>query len=189
MFFRCICARWLSWRKLRNYPIPGTKTTNCQIMWRIACLIMIPFDHGSTIAAEKAILGAVEEVVVLPWNVKLLARIDTGAATSSVDARDIRIKDNTVQFKIFEPGEGHAVTLPIVRWGTVRTSEGDARRPVVRLQLCIGSQLLSTTVNLNDRLKMEYALLIGRNALAGRFLVDVSRRKMLPPSCSQGHTR
>ena len=167
----------------------GKKAIYCQALWLIAAIVVVPFDHGRAMAAEKLILGAVEEVVVLPWNIKLLARIDTGAATSSIDARDIRVKDNMVEFKLFEPGKGRALALPILRWRTVRTSEGNARRPVVRLQLCIGTQLLSTTVNLNDRLKMEYALLIGRNALAGRYLVDVSQRKMLPPNCALGHAR
>jgi hypothetical protein len=140
-------------------------------------------------AAEKETLGAVEQIIVFPWNVKLLGRIDTGAATSSIDARDIRVKDNTVEFKLFEAGATQAVTLPIISWRNVRTSEGHARRPVVQLQLCIGSHLLSTAINLNDRSKMEYSLLIGRNVLAGRFVVDVGHRRILPPNCSKDNPR
>ncbi len=157
--------------------------------WAITWLAVFPFDRDPAVAAAKETVGAVEEIVVLPWNIKLIARIDTGAATSSLDARDIRVKDETVEFKLFEPGGAQAVKLPILRWRTVRTSEGRERRPVVRLQLCIGTQLVSTALNLNDRSKMEYSLLIGRNALAGRFVVDVSHRKMLPPNCAKGRAR
>ena len=141
------------------------------------------------VSAEKLTLGAVEEVVVLPWNIKLPARIDTGAATSSIDARDIHVKGNTVEFKLFEPGEGQRVTLPVLGWRSIRTSEGEARRPVVRIQVCIGPQLFFTTVSLNDRVKMEYALLIGRNTLSGRFVVDVSHHNLLPPNCATGKAR
>jgi len=162
--------------------------TGCRLLLSlIVGLAYFPRDGLRAAGAEKVTIGAVEEVVVLPWNIKLLARIDTGAATSSIDARDIRIKDNTVEFKLFEPGGGQAIILPILRWRTVRTSEGQARRPVVSMQLCIGARLVSTALNLNDRSKMEYSLLIGRNALAGRFVVDVGHRKMLPPNCAKEH--
>lgn len=157
----------------------------CAIAW----LFFVLLDRVDAIALEKETIGAVEEIIVFPWNVKLLGRIDTGAATSSIDARDIRVKDNTVEFKLFEAGGTQAASLPIVGWRNVRTSEGQARRPVVHLQLCIGSQLISTAINLNDRSKMEYSLLVGRNVLTNRFIVDVGHRKMLPPNCSKDNAR
>jgi len=167
-----------------------TKSVSCRLpLWVIVWLVLIPLDRDTAVSAEKATIGAVENVVVLPWKITLLARIDTGAAFSSIDARDIRVKDNTVEFKLFERGGEQAIRLPIVRWRNIRTSEGEERRPVVRLQLCIGTELLTAAVNLNDRSKMEYSLLIGRNALAGRFVVDVGHHKMLAPNCLEGHAR
>lgn len=157
--------------------------------WALVALLLVGDDGSPARAAEKKTLGAVEDVVVLPWNIKLLARIDTGAGTSSLDARDIRVKNNKVEFKLIAPGGAKSVTLPLVEWQNIRTSEGRERRPVVRLQLCISTQLVSTLVNLNDRSQMNYPLLIGRNTLARLFLVDVSRRKLLPPNCARGHAR
>jgi hypothetical protein len=172
-----------------KHPILDDRRKRLVAFCTIAWLSFVIWDPIDAVALEKETLGAVEEIIVFPWNVKLLARIDTGAATSSMDARDIRIKDNTVEFKLFESGGAQAVGLPIVGWRNVRTSEGQARRPVVHLQLCIGSQLISTAINLNDRSRMEYSLLIGRNALANRFVVDVGHRRILAPNCSKDNVR
>lgn len=35
-------------------------------------------------AEEKIAIGLLEDMILLPWGVKLPARIDTGAATSSL---------------------------------------------------------------------------------------------------------
>ncbi len=65
-------------------------------------------------AGEKITVGLVEEVILLPWGVKLPARIDTGAAVSSLDARDIVIKGNTVDFRLPEKYGGLQISLPVV---------------------------------------------------------------------------
>jgi len=40
---------------------------------------------------SKILVGAVEEVILLPWGVKLPARIDTGSGMTSLDARDLTV--------------------------------------------------------------------------------------------------
>ena len=55
-------------------------------------------------AADRVTIGLVEEVILLPWGVKMPARIDTGAATSSLDVRDLTVKKKVAEFrKIYEP--------------------------------------------------------------------------------------
>lgn len=61
--------------------------------------LLIP---GTVIAKEKIAIGLVEDVILLPWGVKLPARIDTGAATSSLDARDLKVQDGMAEFKLPE---------------------------------------------------------------------------------------
>ena len=51
-------------------------------------------------AKEKIRIGTVENVVLLPWGVELPARIDTGAATSSLDARNLTIKGQMAEFNL-----------------------------------------------------------------------------------------
>jgi len=65
-------------------------------------------------AAEegKISIGLVEDVILLPWKIKIPARIDTGAALSSLDARDIKIENNMVSFKLPPRYKGLQITLP-----------------------------------------------------------------------------
>ena len=55
---------------------------------------------GTAGTEGKFTIGAIEEVVLLPWKVKLPARIDTGAAKSSLDARELKVQDDMVEFKL-----------------------------------------------------------------------------------------
>ena len=145
-------------------------------------------------APEKPlVVGAVEQVVLLPWGLRVPARIDTGAARSSLDARDIRVlkkergKDQEVEFKLPDKYGGYAARRKIVTWQGTRSSDGGLeKRPVVELDLIIGPKHLTTQVTLNDRSKMEFPLLVGRNTLHKVFVVDVERENMLPPVWAGG---
>ena len=147
-------------------------------------LITLPFlAMGSADAEEKTIIGGVEDVILLPWRVKLPARIDTGAAKSSLDARGLKVQEDMVEFKLPEKWGGLQVRLPIMGWRHIRTPEGLERRPVVELEICFGSKRFHTLVNLTDRSMVKYPLILGRNFLRENFLVDVKRRRIHPPSC------
>ena len=134
-------------------------------------------------AGKEIALGTVEDVILLPWNVKLPARIDTGAAKSSLDAKDLKVQDKAAEFKLPAKYGGTQIRLPILDWRHVRTSQGLKRRPVVEIELCIGPKRLRTLVALDDRTNVKYPLLIGRNTLKGNFIVDVKRRHISPPKC------
>lgn len=134
---------------------------------------------------EKIQLGAVENVVLLPWGVTLPARIDTGAAVSSLDARQLTIKGETVEFRLPEQYGGQSIRLPIVRWMTVRSAEAKEKRPVVMVDLCIGPKRIGTEVNLNDRSKVKHPLLLGRNILKHGFIVACDASYCAKPSCPE----
>ena len=135
-------------------------------------------------ADEKVTIGTVEDVILLPWSVKLPARIDTGAAKSSLDARELKVHEDRVEFKLpREYGSLH-LRLPIIEWRHVRTPEGLERRPIVELEICLGSKRIRTLVNLADRSMVKYPLILGRNFLKEDFVVDVKRRRTAKPNCS-----
>jgi hypothetical protein len=136
-------------------------------------------------AEEKTVLGGVEDVILLPWRIRLPARVDTGAAKSSLDAREIKVQDEIIEFKLPEKYGGVRIRLPIMGWRHIRTPEGLERRPIVELEICLGSKRIRTLVNLTDRSMVKYPLLLGRNALRENFLVDVNRRRLLPPHCPE----
>lgn len=140
---------------------------------------------GTANAEEKITLGTVEDVILLPWGVKLPARLDTGAAKSSLDARELKVQDDMVEFKLPQKYGDLQLRLPIIEWRHIRTPEGLERRPIVELEICLGSKRLRTKVNLTDRSMVKYPLILGRNFLKEDFVVDVKRRKTTPPSCPE----
>jgi len=136
-------------------------------------------------AEEKKGIGLVEDVILLPWGVKIPARIDTGAATSSIDARELKIHDNIAEFKLPKKYGGLQLALPVAGWKTIRSAESRERRPVVEMELCVGPKRLLINVNLNDRSMVKYPLILGRNVLKDNFVVDCMHSHCLPPSCPE----
>jgi hypothetical protein len=148
-------------------------------------MILFLFDQRIIGAEEKITIGLVEEVILLPWGVKLPARIDTGAATSSLDARELKVQDNFAEFRLPEKYGGLQLRLPVVGWKHIRSAESRERRPVVEVELCIGPKKVHIKVNLNDRSMVKYPIIIGRNALNKSFVVDCMKSNCLPPSCPE----
>lgn len=156
--------------------------------WRLFSLSILLcfclFPPGMARAEEKVTIGTVEDVILLPWKLKLPARIDTGAAKSSLDARELKVHEDWVEFKLPRKHGGLRLRLPIIEWRHVRTSEGLERRPVVELEICLGSDRIRTPVNLADRSTVKYPLILGRSFLKENFVVDVKRRRTSKPNCS-----
>lgn len=148
----------------------------------IALFLLVP---GKGNAGEKITVGEVEEVVLMPWRVKLPARIDTGAAKSSLDARELKVKNNMAEFKLPKKFGGSQLCLPVVDWVDVRSADFKEKRPIVEITFCFGPKLIHTQVTLNDRSSVKYPLIIGRNVLKDNFIVDCMRSNCLPPSCPE----
>ena len=175
-----------------NFRIIQRSTGDCSIHRRTRGEVVVGFVLGILLfvitgmadAAEKEItIGTVEDVILVPWGVKMPARIDTGAAKSSLDAQELSIENNIADFKLPEKYGGMRIRLPIREWRHVRTNEGLKKRPVVEIELCIGPKRLRTLVALDNRTAVTYPFLVGRNILKGNFIVDVKRKHIAPPKC------
>jgi len=127
-------------------------------------------------AANTITVGPVEPVLLL--GAELDARVDTGARTSSVDARAVeefeRGGEAWASFDI--PGCPGRVERRVRRWAEVRRAGGTVRRPVVLLPFELRGVRLRREFTLADRSGMEFRVLLGRNALRGVAVVDVGRR-------------
>ncbi len=129
-------------------------------------------------------LGEIEYVRLTPPDRAYDARIDTGATTSSMDARDIqtfeRDGEDYVRFSVpaTDYAEEAELELPVVRFvRIVQSSEEEGeRRPVVELQLELGPVERMFEFTLTDREHLSYPVLIGRNALRDLFVVDVGEQ-------------
>ena len=121
------------------------------------------------------------------------AKFDTGADGSSLHARDIVIlhDEGCVEFTaptlrrqsscLSWPGGGvRRVRAPLVDTRIVRSSNGEeAPRPVVRSLFALGGSEFEVDFSLTSREGMRFPILIGRNALQGRFLVDSGNSHLL----------
>lgn len=128
------------------------------------------------------IVGEAEYVGIEPENIRLKARIDSGAGTTSLGVTKLdrfeRDGKPWVRFSV----ESSAGTLtefkrPILRVTRIKRHNAEpVKRIVVQLQLHIADKHDVIEVNLADREQYEYPLLIGRNYLRGRALIDVNRK-------------
>lgn len=119
------------------------------------------------------------------------AKIDTGADTSTLHARDVRIvgegSTRTVQFtppllrrqtscKEWPEGGVRHVSAPLVEERIVRSSMGeDEVRVIIRTRLVLGPLEFEGSFSLTSREGLRFPVLIGRDALEGRVIVDPSR--------------
>jgi hypothetical protein len=132
----------------------------------------------------KITLGVVEDVILGPWGISFPARIDTGADLSSLDARELVVRNNVADFKLGKRWGSRRLQLPVVEWTHVQTAMGIEKRPVVEISICLGAKLFNTLATLKDRSEMTYPFLVGRSALNGVYLVDTSRSRTAQPTCS-----
>ena len=144
---------------------------------------------------KKQVLGW-KESVVLPGlgNIRLPAKLDTGARTSALHAIEmVYTKTRSAMWIEFDLPDidqalRHRFRLPVAEHRAVKSSIGTAQiRPVVVLTLRLADQVWSTEVTLTDRSDMELPMLIGRSALRGRFVVDPARTRLAGPISSKNH--
>lgn len=93
------------------------------------------------------ILGLVENIKINGKNV--LAKIDTGASTSSIDTKLAE-----------ELNLG-----PTIKTKSVKSASGESIRPIIRAKISIKDKEMVTRFNLIDREDMKYKVLIGKNTL------------------------
>ena len=131
------------------------------------------------------IVGGVETLYVPPFEVSFQARMDTGAETSSIDAHNIRPFERDgekwVSFDIInrKNNKKHHFEKPIIRKTNIVRTLKKEKRFVVNFPIKMGNEIINEEFTLNDRSKFEYQVLIGRNIINGRFLIDPSIEKTL----------
>ena len=139
----------------------------------------------------KSIFGWIETVQIIPENVSLAAKIDTGADNSSLNATNIiefmKEEEQWIRFSIqMKKNEAMTLERPLERYTRIKRKSGTSlKRAVVLLDLCIGTLLKKDTpVNLADRTGFKYPMLIGRSFLKGSAIVDSALTLTQEPACS-----
>lgn len=133
----------------------------------------------SSVKKPKQLIGRAESISLPQLGVyDIPARIDTGARTSAMWASNIAEHDGQVSYTLFGKGSslytGKVITTRAYTVIAVSSSNGHIEiRYKVPAILLIGGRKIKTFFTLTDRSTQAFPLLIGRNTLRGKFIVDV----------------
>lgn len=168
---------------------------------RHTALLLLSLLAGSSMAAgEKVIYGYVEKATLTDKDMVLSAKLDTGAKSASLSAIDIQEVERNgkpyLRFKV--PGKEDDVEFIAEYIGKVkikvRAGEDNQsrvepiKRPVVMMHIQIGEKLRNIPVNLTNRKRFNYPLLLGRDAIiAFDGLIDPSQAFVLRNGKDEKH--
>lgn len=167
---------------------------------RLCTLLFISWSllAGNAMAShEKIIYGYIEKATLTAQDLTLSAKLDTGAKSASLNATHITeievdgkpylsftvpSKEGDVNFKCEYVGK---VKIK-VRSGEARANpllQESIKRPVVLMRIKLGEQDETIRVNLTNRKRFIYPLLLGREAIiAFNGVIDPSLRYTLKSS-------
>lgn len=139
-------------------------------------------------ANNQSVLGHEEKARLFPGNIKIPARIDTGATTNSMHGVDAEVIEKNgkqyVRFNFIDHNdEVHAMTRPLVDQTVVKQASGKQTRYVVEMGLCVGDYYKETRFTLADRSRMTFPILVGRNYLDKSLLVSSADKNTVEPNC------
>lgn len=146
----------------------------------------------------KKVISTVEKVKILSkegQEIKIEAKIDTGAQSSSIDielANELGFAEvirqfNEIDLSTFEvkPDNEDLIKTDFMnKYGknipdlenisVIFSSNGSSIRPVIKVTFFIDDLELTTTVNIADRKDLKYPMIVGKRNL-GKFLIDVTK--------------
>jgi len=150
-------------------------------------------------AAEPTLYGRYEYIKLPEIGETLQAKMDTGALTASLSAKNIELftrdGEEWVRFVLATKGASSKVyEHKVARISKIKSRADEdedkdepvsAKRPVVDLEMCLGDVKRTVEVNLTDRSSFNYPLLIGAKALRefGAAVNPVRRYTADKPDC------
>jgi hypothetical protein len=140
--------------------------------------------------APPLVLGWKERIDFPDWNLRRVrVKIDTGARTSAVGALYYEIRDLPDQGRVADlvlvpdrkaPDRQVRLRAPVLGTVVVRNSAGQRElRPIVETRVRLGPLIKVIRLTVTNRAQMRFPIILGRLALAGDCLVDVSRKYLL----------
>jgi alpha-L-glutamate ligase-like protein len=145
----------------------------------------------------RAIIGRTVKVILNSKagdKVTVLAKVDTGAYSTSIDTELMRqlgygeVIDafNKFEFeadKIDDTNYRNQLTeqlnsmleetdLEIEKTSSVSSSHGKSLRPAVMMKVEIKGRKISSRVTIQDRKDLRYSVILGRRTISGKFLID-----------------
>lgn len=154
--------------------------------------------NEDSLPPQRKLLGFVEQMTLEPAGLRLKARLDTGAQTSSLHSIETeafkRDGKEWVRFHVpieeqdAEGDEGRVRALvlerPVKRTVLIkRKGAPSQRRYVVELPFCFDGQHYETEFSLTDRTAFMYPALLGRQFLKDVAVVDPAQSFLAKNAC------
>ena len=138
---------------------------------------------------EKLVVGSEEWCAFPSLGIPAIrARVDSGAKTSALHAFNIhafkRAGQSWVSFDVHPLQSNRKVAVsceaPVIARRSIRNTSGSSeKRYVVRVPMRLGEHTWDIEITLANRDSMGYRMLLGREAMENRILVDPSSSSML----------
>lgn len=123
----------------------------------LLCALLLALPSAAQAPCEQIVLNPVEQLVLLgPLQMRVRARVDTGADLSSLDS---------------QLAAQLGLDQPVVREVIIRNAHGTTRRKVVKLKYMLRGQVRTGEFSLYSRDGLPHPVLLGRSSLKG-FLVN-----------------
>ena len=132
------------------------------------------------------IIGNAEWCALKELNLPAIrARIDSGAKTSSLQATDIKLfkkeEEDWVQFVVYPIQKDTKTKVEcsakLVDKRSIKSSFGKSEeRLIIRSPITIGNDTFNIEISLASRSSMAYRMLLGREAISGRYLINTSEK-------------
>lgn len=134
---------------------------------------------------RKVVVGRTEYIALPGLKVRRVeAKIDTGAFRSALHYHGVKTRTEAgrkwlvVTFRMGR--QRTTVRFRTFKRVTVKSSTGEqTRRWLITTAVRLNGHRVRTQFTLFDRSDMKYQVLLGRKFLRGRFLVDVSKKRLL----------
>lgn len=145
---------------------------------------------GPTAVVTPLLIGRKEYLAFPEWDVRRLrVKVDTGAFHAALDVAAYELHrgaDGQLVARLSlcldrkHPDRRTVVHAPVVKMVGVTSSTGVRQeRPLLETTIRLGPVEKRILLTVTNRSGMRSRMLLGREALAGSFLVDVSRKYLL----------
>ena len=166
---------------------------------KIICFLVLLFislaiiSNSSAKEPAKVITGWVEKIRLKDHDFEIKAKLDTGARTSSMNAKNIKsFKKNDqrwVQFTLVlmdNKDNMHEIQVekPRSRRTKIKNHDGEHdKRHVVNFEICFNGKTYTTEFTLADRSEYIYDVLLGRQFLKNIVVIDPSKVFLTTAEC------
>lgn len=110
-------------------------------------------------------------------------KIDTGAFTSSIHCKDVKIEDNYLKCTFLDSEHpsyhGKEIVFDEYDVKVVKSSNGlSEARYRIQTEIVLFGKIQSIYLTLSDREEMRYPVLLGRNFLSKKYMVDINKTNL-----------